>query len=409
MLAIYRIQAIALTCILSAGPSFAVVAPRASDGVTTDSLTFPTPPIVRKQIRFWEKVFYKYPSTTVIVHEAHDTDRIVDIIDYQLIATGQSNEPIPRKERDKITQKYINRYTKAVERFRQLGEEAVKFGAIEQRIWNVYKTSPAGINRLFQGEIKLRAQTGLADEFRRAANIATAYLPQMEKVFAQYGVPTKLTRLPFVESMFNTKARSKVGASGIWQFMPATARLFIYVNEMVDERNSPFKATRAAAQLLGLNYRELQSWPLAITAYNHGAAGMQRAAKQVGSLDLGEIIKRYKSDSFGFASRNFYSEFMAAANTYEKLRRENQLQNSTLPDVATIILDHPISLNQILKNVPISREVLAEYNPCLQDSAFLQFLDRPLPEFYEIRVPRNVFLATKSALSDLKNKRFAIR
>ena len=69
---------------------------------------------------------------------------------------------------------------------------------------------------------------------------------------------------------------------------------------------------KAAAQLLSYNYRVLGNWPLAITAYNHGAAGVRRAKERVGSDDIVRIVREYHSPSFGFASRNFYVSFLAA-------------------------------------------------------------------------------------------------
>lgn len=408
MVACRRPHALALLAALCARPALAVVEP--APPIDEDAKAFPTPPVVRKQVRFWEKVFSKYPSTTVIVHESIDPDRIIDVIDYKSFAKAGSDEPVPRKERDAVTTRYLRRYTKAIDRFKRFQENAVKFGPIERRVWNVYKSSPAAAAKLLSGDIKLRAQTGLADDFKRAAGVAAAYLPYMEKVFAQYGVPTRLTRLPFVESMFNMKARSKVGASGLWQFMPATAKLFIYVNGMVDERNSPYKATRAAAQLLGLNYRELRSWPLAITAYNHGAVGMQRAARQVGTDDIGEIIKRYQSPSFGFASRNFYGEFLAAFNAFERLQRSGKLRKSqSVPEIESIVLERPTSIRQLLDHTPITRQILAEHNPCLLDTSFTRFADKALPSFYEIKVPRGMVQATKAALIELREKRYARR
>ena len=408
MLACRYIQALALITTIAATPSLAIVVRTVT--AEDEASTFPKPAIIRKQIRFWEKVFYKYPSTTVIVHEAQDPNRLVDLIDYTIIGSRKPDEPVPRHERDALTKRYLKRYNQALEHFQQYGEGAVKFGAIEKRVWNVYQNSPAALRKLLKGDIKLRAQTGLADEFRRAASIAVAYLPYMERVFSQYGLPTRLTRLPFVESMFNMRARSKVGASGIWQFMPATAKLFIYVNHLVDERNSPYKATRAAAQLMALNYRELGNWPLAITAYNHGTLGMQRAARQVGTDDLGEIIKHYQSPSFGFASRNFYAEFLAAANSFERLQRSGKLtKTETLPEVESVILEKPISINELIAHTPINRDMLNQLNPCILNSTLTTHSDQPLPAFYEIKVPRNLLQATRAALIELKNKRYARR
>jgi membrane-bound lytic murein transglycosylase D len=84
------------------------------------------------------------------------------------------------------------------------------------------------------------------------------------------------------------------------------------INRRVDERFNVQLATRAAARLLRENYAVLGTWPLAVTAYNHGTSGMQRAVKTVGTKDFGAIVTRYHGPLFGFASRNFYAEFLAA-------------------------------------------------------------------------------------------------
>lgn len=95
--------------------------------------------------------------------------------------------------------------------------------------------------------------------------------------------------------------------------MPATARgLGLKVSRQRDERLDVLKATRAAARMLRQNYRMLGSWPLAITAYNHGPYGVRRAVQAVGSTDLMVLIERYEKSTWGFASKNFYAEFIAA-------------------------------------------------------------------------------------------------
>ena len=89
------------------------------------------------------------------------------------------------------------------------------------------------------------------------------------------------------------------------------------VNRRLYERLDPTKATRAAARLLRDNYEALGSWPLAITAYNHGRGGMLRAQSEVGSSDMSKVIDEYTGPLFGYASMNFYSEFLAAADVYK--------------------------------------------------------------------------------------------
>ena len=192
----------------------------------------------------------------------------------------------------------------------------------------------------------------------------------MERIFINEGLPSDLTRMAFVESMFNLNARSKAGASGIWQFMPRTARRFMIVNRFVDERNSPIKATRGAAKLLKHNYRKLGSWPLAITAYNHGVAGMSRAVRKTRTTNFDKIIDNYKSRTFGFASRNFYAEFIAARNVYNKFYDRGVFPSSNPLGIEHVKLSKKVSISQLLRHTPITKATLKKYNGCILPRAF---------------------------------------
>lgn len=403
---LFSLAAFITLTLMSPRPCLAAVTPHAA---LPDDSTFPQPAIVKQQMRFWERVFYQYPSTTVIIHESTTTDRVIDVIDYEAAARRTNKDPYRRREREELSSKYLKRYNKALDRFAREGESAEKYGGIERRVLQVYKKDPAALARLLAGEVRIRTQAGLADDFLAAAAAASAYMPYLESVFRRYDLPAKLARLPFVESMFNLKARSKVGASGLWQFMPETARNYIYVNDLVDERNSPFKATRAAAQFLQENWRDLHhNWPLAITAYNHGKLGMSNAVRSVGTTDLGDIIARYESNSFGFASSNFYAEFLAAAAVYDRLTREGRIGGGAqLPATEAIIIEESLSMAQLMKHTPLTREVLEDLNPCLLETTFSKYLNKPLPPFYELRVPRALAHSVRVALATLTRKRYA--
>ena len=131
-------------------------------------------------------------------------------------------------------------------------------------------------------------------------------------MLAQRGVPPEIGALPHVESSFNPAAYSRVGAAGLWQFMPSTARRYMRVDALVDERLDPYTATEAAANLMLYNYRLVGTWPLTVTAYNHGPGGLRRAQEELGTSNIEVIVKRYQGATFGFASRNFYVAFLAA-------------------------------------------------------------------------------------------------
>src|SRR5690606_17165036 len=122
---------------------------------------------------------------------------------------------------------------------------------------------------------RLRFQLGQSDIFKEGIVRSGQYLRQMEEIFREQGMPVELTRLPFVESSFNLKACSRVGACGIWQFMRSTAKAYMRpMNAYVDERRDPLISTRAAARKLRKNYEMLEDWPLAVTGYNHGPYGI---------------------------------------------------------------------------------------------------------------------------------------
>ncbi|MFK7825396.1 MAG: lytic transglycosylase domain-containing protein [Oligoflexales bacterium] len=377
--------------------------------IELDPKLFPTPSVVEKQIQFWEKIFYNYPTHTTVIHDTKRPGHIIDIIDFKLWANQNSRKNLPAKRlRDRITRSYLNRYRLAIKRFRRLGKTALKFGAIERRIFSVYNRTKSGLYLLYRGEVDIRSQAGLANEFIVAANRAQKYLPFMEKTFKDEGIPPIITRLAFVESMFNLKARSRVGASGIWQFMPQTAKKYMRINRLVDERNSPFKATRGAAKLMARNHQVLKAWPLAITAYNHGQGGMKRAIKQVGSRDLGRIIDRYHSKSFRYASKNFYAEFRAAVNTYNRLLNENKVDTKQKSlSLTSLTLKKPLSIAQILKKTPLKKNILAEFNRGLRASSFTRYRHHKLPKYFELFLPKSFAQKFQIHLASISEKRYA--
>src|SRR3954447_4604186 len=152
---------------------------------------------------------------------------------------------------------------------------------------------------LLDASQRVRFQLGQADKFREGLIRSGAWEKFIRKTIADAGLPPEIASLPHVESSFNPAARSKVGAAGMWQFMVSTGRRFMRIDNVVDERLAPYKSTRAAALLMQQNYEVTRAWPLAITAYNPGASGMRRAIEQVGTDDIGVIVRKYQSRTFG--------------------------------------------------------------------------------------------------------------
>ena len=110
---------------------------------------------------------------------------------------------------------------------------------------------------LADDESRIRSQRGAKEHFLEGLKISGRYMAQMQKIFREEGLPPELAYLPLVESSFNIRARSSVGAVGMWQFMPETGKKFLRIDAAVDERLDPIASTRAAARLLKENYRIL--------------------------------------------------------------------------------------------------------------------------------------------------------
>ena len=360
---------------------------------------FPTGPFIDKQVRFWELVFDKYDSNTAIIHDKKYPEVILDIIDFK----KYGKEYRAYKARRNLAELYQQRYRIGLRRFAEQNIGAANHGKIEQRIYNSYQRNEEALDLLLRGNAQIRIQFGMANEFRTALFRALQYLPHIEKVFQEYDLPIELTRLPFVESMFQVTAQSKVGAQGIWQFMPETARSYLKVNHLIDERFSPYKATRAAAKFLNDNYKMLKSWPLAITAYNHGPSSIRNAVNKHNTTDLEFIIKNYKAPSFGFASSNFYAEFLAVNNIFNKYRNYiDEHAHSIAHQIKSVKLDGYYSLSQLTKSTPLTAELIRKHNPEIRQNGYLFYMDNPLPKNFEIFFPANLSHDVNVAMNNIR-------
>jgi membrane-bound lytic murein transglycosylase D len=347
---------------------------------------FPRPAALEPQIRFWKAVFTEYSTQQVVLHDALYLDKIYKVLDFRPeIADGMS---LATADRLRATETDVEL---ARIRATLLRLDAVRspdgLSPEERRVWDLFADDPSPDRfRAAADERRLRSQRGLRERFGEAIRVSRRYLPVMEEIFREEGLPAELTRLPLIESCFNLQAYSKVGAAGIWQFMPATGRRFMRVDGLVDERRDPITSTRAAARFLGEMYERLGAWPLAITAYNHGPYGIARAVDAVGSADIERIIRRYDGPAFGFASRNFYPEFLAALEVESEHETHfgKQPPEPPLP-AAELRLTRSLGIEQAARLAGTDREQLAVLNPAL--SALVVAGRRPIPAGYRLRLP----------------------
>src|SRR5262245_41124859 len=295
-----------------------LLAAPAQSGAAT---SFPRPPELEHQVRFWRNVFTVYSQDQTVIHDTGYLDRIYTVIDFrQYEQLGYSKIDIENIRKD-VTEGEIARIRDLLRRL-AAGTPRSALQPDDQRIYDLFKNDPDPYKFLnASDESRVRPQRGIRERFYNGLRTARLYLPEMERIFRDQGLPVELTRLPLIESCFDVSAYSKVGAGGGWMFMPATGRLYMEVSGSVDERRDPIASTRAAAQYLSRSYYRLGNWPLAITSYNHGPNGMSRAIEETGSSDIVTIIRYYGGPSFGFSSRNFYAEFLAALEIEQNAER----------------------------------------------------------------------------------------
>jgi membrane-bound lytic murein transglycosylase D len=254
---------------------------------------------LEQRVDFWKKVFTQYGKDDHIIHDGFYVNLI-----YGTAKRSEVQETMAtvRETLREIREKLDTSQTRSPFA-QQIAESIVAQGL---------PLSTASLNTLIGN---LHSQQGVKERFRDGIVRSGRYVEEFRQIVKNAGVPEELALLPLVESSFEN-VRSKAGAMGMWQFTRGTGKQYLKISSKVDERLDPIKSARAAAQMLRENYNALGEWPIAITAYNHGRPGMMRAKRELGA-DLVNIINDYKGPVFGYASMNFYAEFLAAVEVYK--------------------------------------------------------------------------------------------
>ena len=196
----------------------------------------------------------------------------------------------------------------------------------------------------------------------RMLRMSEYYFPIFEEALARYGLPYELKYVPIIESALNPVARSYVGAAGLWQFMPATGKLFgLEINSLVDERMDPVKSTEAACRFLTSMYSIYHDWNLVIAAYNCGSGNVNKAIRRAeGKRDFWSIYPFLPRET-----RNYVPIFIAA-NYAMNYGEEHGIcrapvEKAMLTD--TICTTQRMHLQQLSDNLGISMEELRRLNP----------------------------------------------
>lgn len=365
---------IILTGILYAFFHFAAVA-ESSIGAPGHTAAFPVFDCIQPNVQFWKDVYAKYSTTQGVIHDSEDLAIIYEVIELQ-----DRDRPGARKKNKRRVKKVKKKYADILHRL-AAGKKAGT--AEEKRVLDLFGPGVKAAT-LRKAARNIRFQLGQKDVFRQGLIRSGAYLEEIKEILASYGLPEELAYLPHVESSFNYKAYSKFGAAGIWQFTRSTGKRFMTVDYTLDERRDPIRATHAAARFLKENHEKLASWPLAVTAYNHGANGMLRAQQAKGGYE--RIFTEYKSRLFKFASRNFYSEFLAATEVAKNYRKYfGPLTLAKPVHSHEVTLAGYVPVEKLTEYFKLDMDTFRRLNPSLRDPVYTG--QKHVPKGYRLRLP----------------------
>jgi membrane-bound lytic murein transglycosylase D len=340
--------------------------------------TFPCPEALQPDVDFWVSIFTQYGTDEGVLHDNRKLAVVYERID---VPAG-----ISRQERNRRVKKRRDALVRILQSLADGKRD--NLDAEEARVLALWPEDVSN-DELLAATKRIRFQQGLSDRFREGLQRSGRWRDFIEAEFTALGVPVELAALPHVESSYNPEARSHVGASGMWQFTRSTGRRFMRVDHVVDERNDPFAATLGAGRLLAYNYSITGNWPMAITAYNHGLAGVRRAMRIHGDTAYVDILREYNGRTFGFASRNFYVAFLAAKEVDQNPERYFPGVVRETPKVyAELKLPDYVPAEELASAIGISARHIAKHNPALQPTIWEG--SKLLPRGYSVRLPASM-------------------
>ena len=315
-----------------------LVLPRlaAADVARVQNPHFPEPVALTPNVAFWKQVYTEHGVGDFVLHDRDNLGVIYDVVRVPEKASQARAEQLAKPEIERVRGRYRDILIQLA-----AGISPDDLGAEGRRLAALWEC-PCGPDSLRRAAENIRVQQGLREKVDEGLQRAQKLLPKIVTILKRHDVPPELAALPLVESTFNPAAKSKAGAVGLWQFIKPTGKRYLTITRKRDDRRDPLRATEAAAHHLKNSYTALGSWPLAIVAYNHGHAGIRAASTMVGSTAIEDIVARYNGPRFGFASKNFYAEFLAALDVFHPLlaghgiplgakNRQRSVQQAALP------------------------------------------------------------------------------
>lgn len=344
------------------------------------------PQSIARRVHFWRRVYSLWSKNQNVLHVAEYPEIVLEIHDSTRI------KDLSEKSRERIMKPLIQKRKKHYQQMLQKfayskGLDPETLSPSERRVYHLFDhiKDPHKFKQAASG---IRTQRGQREYIASGLEVAPKYLVHAEAEFKRQGLMPELAKIAFIESSFNLRALSKVGASGVYQVMPETGRDYLIVTPEIDERNDPIKASRAAAKLLALNYKILGEWPLAITAYNHGVGGISRAMREMGTKDIVKLINEYRGRNFGFASKNFYAGFLGLLASLNDTAKVFPYVKSQPPLQYTQVRVGGMSIATVKKRYKLSSSTIIAYNPDI--SWKFMRSNSTFPKRYVLKIPAKV-------------------
>ncbi len=237
-----------------------------------------------------------------------------------------------------------------------------------------------GLENVIKSYLKNRPRA-----YERLMAISEYYFPMFEEHLAKYNVPIEIKYLAIVESALNPRARSRVGAGGLWQFMYPTGKQYgLEVNSYVDERNDPLKATEAACQYLSSLYNIFGDWDLVLASYNSGPGNVTKAIRRSGQYrNYWNIRKHLPQETQGYVPA-----FLATMYIYE-YQKEHGIKPKKAPltyfETDTIMVKRQMSFKQIAQLLDVPVQQLQFLNPIYKLDVIPYMADKP----HYLRLPKD--------------------
>ena len=350
---------------------------------------FPQPAGLKPAVDFWIKVYTEVDTQSGYLHDSENLSVI-----YERLRLNRRSIEATR--------------TEIREDLRYLATGARDDLSGSQR--EILELWPADVSNrtLSEAANNIRWQLGQSDRFLGGLRRSGAFRQHIKNVILEKGLPPELGVLPHVESSFNPSALSSASAAGMWQFTSGTGKRFMRIDYIIDERMDPYTSTAAAMSLLEYNYSVLGTWPLALTAYNHGAGGISRAVRETGTTDIEKIVANYRGRRFGFASRNFYAQFLAVVHVENNAQQYfGDVRFDPAPTFREVEIDAFIDAEVFADSVGVSFDQLRKDNPALRPIVWEG--NKRIPQGYLVKVRQDQINASDLLALIPSDYKFAVQ